>query len=139
MTVKREGVAVVDEDATAVAERVGRTIKALRAMKGMAQAELAKRIGFTPTGVWKVEAGRTDAPLSTLVKIAHALDTPLERVVGGFDSGPALSGIYEGLGLRGLAAHEREMRELLLRAMSQSRESEHPEAVGPEDPIALGT
>ena len=130
----------MDEDATAVAERVGRTIKALRAMKGMAQADLARRIGFTPTGVWKVEAGRTDAPLSTLVKIAHALDTTLERVVGGFESGPALSEIYEGLGLSGLAAHEREMREIreLLGGMLQRRELEQPEAVGPEEPVSLG-
>ena len=71
----------MDEAARLVAERVGRTIRALRAEKGIGQAELAQRMGFTPTGLWKVEAGRVDARLSTLVKIANALGTPLGRVV----------------------------------------------------------
>ena len=73
----------MDEQARLVAERVGRTIRALRAEKGIGQAELANRIGFTSSGLWKVEVGRTDVPLSTLVKIANELDTPLERVVAG--------------------------------------------------------
>ena len=82
------------EDASVVALRVGRTIKAIRATKGMAQAELAKLIEFTPTGVWKVEAGKTDVPLSTLVRIANALDTSVERLVGGLETGPGRFGFF---------------------------------------------
>ena len=127
----------MDEETTVVAARVGRTIKALRAEKGWSQATLASMIGFTPPGLWKIEAGRSDFRLSTLALIARVLETPLERVVGGFESSPDIRAFFEALG--GLAAHEREMREIskFLVNMFPPKDSNEPR-VGGQEPVALG-
>ena len=127
----------MDEETAVVAARVGRTIKALRAEKGWSQAMLAKMIGFTPAGLWKIEAGRSDFRLSTLVLIARVLETPLERVVGGFESSPDMRNFFEALG--GLAAHEREMREIskFLVNMFPPEEPDKPR-LGGQEPVALG-
>ena len=128
----------MDEQTTEVAVRIGRRIRALRAEKGWSQAMLARKIEFTAPGLWKIEAGRSDFRLSTLVKIAHTLDIPLERVVGGFASGPKMSDLFPAL--RGLEAVERQMLEIreLLGGGGQPREPEPPEGAGPKPPISLG-
>src|SRR5688572_18129525 len=57
-----------------LSERVGNGIRKARHSRLLTQRELAARVGFTSQGLWKVESGRGDTPLSTLERIAEALD-----------------------------------------------------------------
>ena len=127
----------MNEETAVIAGRVGRTIKALRAEKGWNQAMAARILGFSTPGLWKIEAGKSDFRLSTLVSIARILDVPLERLVGGFESSPDAWSFFEALGE--LASHERELREIsrFLTNMFPPGEPNEP-PVGGGKPVALG-
>ena len=66
-----------------LAAQVGRRIKGERVLRGLSQGALAKLLGYTSQAIWKIEVGRTDLPLSTLVKIATALEADLCYLVSG--------------------------------------------------------
>jgi len=52
-------------------------IQALRAGRGLTQAELAKRAGIGRVTLVRIEAGQQDATVSTLAAIARALRVPI--------------------------------------------------------------
>ena len=62
------------------AARCGERIRVLRDRQKMTLEELAKRTGFTPANLSKVENGRINTPVETLAKIADALGVPLAQV-----------------------------------------------------------
>jgi transcriptional regulator with XRE-family HTH domain len=59
----------------------GMTLRALRTAKTLTQAALAERAGYGREYVNKLEAGRYDVPLSTLVKLAAALGVRPARLL----------------------------------------------------------
>ena len=63
--------------------QVGRRIKGERVLRGLSQGALAQLIGYSSQAIWKIEVGRTDLPLSTLAKIAGALEADLCYLVSG--------------------------------------------------------
>lgn len=62
---------------------LGPNIRAARVEAGIAQAELARRIGVTPTTVWKWENARVVPPLERVAQIASELSVTLDRLVNG--------------------------------------------------------
>ncbi len=52
---------------------IGATIKALRKMQGMTQAELAARCGMTRTSITQIEQGKQHLTEQTINAIAAAL------------------------------------------------------------------
>ena len=56
-------------------------LKALREARGMTQAVLAQKTQFSAGYVARLEQGRHDPPLSTLVTLAKALKVPLAELV----------------------------------------------------------
>lgn len=56
---------------------VGRRLRQLRTSRSLTLKDVAMRTGFTEGYVSKVEAGRSDPPISSLVKFANALDIPV--------------------------------------------------------------
>ena len=56
-------------------------LKALRAKRGLTQEALAKRLGFSRAYLARLEMGRHDPPLSTLVKLAKALNVTVVELV----------------------------------------------------------
>jgi transcriptional regulator with XRE-family HTH domain len=62
---------------------LGPNIKAARLLKGVAQAELARRLRVTPTTVWKWENARVVPPLERVAQIASELDVSLDHLVNG--------------------------------------------------------
>lgn len=62
-------------------EMVGLTIKEWRGRRGFTQKKLAELLGYSVQGVWRIEVGKTDVPLSTLGRIADALDVLVSALV----------------------------------------------------------
>jgi transcriptional regulator with XRE-family HTH domain len=57
---------------------MGRTLKALRKMRGLTQAELAARMRLSRTSIANIEAGRQTITVQTLYEFADALGYALK-------------------------------------------------------------
>jgi transcriptional regulator with XRE-family HTH domain len=66
---------------TLTARRFGARLTALRDARGWSQASLATKAGMARGYVNRLEAGRQDPSLSTLVALARALSVPLAELV----------------------------------------------------------
>ena len=67
----------------------GPKLKAIRALKGMTQAELAHAAGVSPVTVATFESGKSDLRASTVLKLCDALGVQvIYRVDGTEISGP---------------------------------------------------
>ena len=62
---------------------VGSRIKEIRISKGFSQVDLASRIpgNFDTTNVSRIESGRTNCTLFTLLKIAQALEVEINDLL----------------------------------------------------------
>jgi DNA-binding XRE family transcriptional regulator len=64
-----------------VAAHLGRQVRQLRQERGWTVEEAAERFGIEPAHVRRVEAGRTNPSLATLVSIAHGLSTDVAKLL----------------------------------------------------------
>lgn len=60
--------------------KVGKHIQELRELKAMSQQELAAKCNFEKSNMSRLEAGRVNPTLSTLEKVAKALDISLAEL-----------------------------------------------------------
>lgn len=64
-------------------------LRAIRAMRGMTQADLAHRAGISPVSIATFESRRSDMRAATVVKLCEALGVTITYHVNGTDiSGP---------------------------------------------------
>lgn len=61
---------------------MGRRVRELRAESGWTVEEAAERFGIEPAHVRRIEAGRTNPSLATLVSIAHGFGTDVASLLG---------------------------------------------------------
>ena len=67
----------------------GPKLKAIRALKGMTQADLAHRAGVSPVTVATFESGKSDLRASTVLKLCEALGVQVVYRVDGTEiTGP---------------------------------------------------
>ena len=59
---------------------VGKQIQKLRESKGISQQDLAAKCNFEKSNMSRLEAGRVNPTLSTLEKVANALDITLTEL-----------------------------------------------------------
>ncbi|MEN9875208.1 MAG: hypothetical protein RLZZ529_205 [Bacteroidota bacterium] len=59
---------------------VGKNIQKIRESKGISQQELAAKCNFEKSNMSRLEAGRVNPTLSTLEKVAKALDVSLAEL-----------------------------------------------------------
>jgi transcriptional regulator with XRE-family HTH domain len=64
-------------------EQFGKNLRRLRLARGLSQEALAHQAGFHPTEISRLERAVRDPRLSTIVKIAKALDVPAADLVEG--------------------------------------------------------
>lgn len=69
--------------AVAVTTALGRRIRELREERGIAQAELARRVGSSASHLNKLEAGQKAATVTTLAAVAKALGVELADLFPG--------------------------------------------------------
>ncbi len=65
---------------------IGQRIISLRKAQKMTQAQLAERAGLDRSFVSEIENGHKNISVSTLGKIAKALDTTMSALLEGLDS-----------------------------------------------------
>jgi transcriptional regulator with XRE-family HTH domain len=65
-----------------VLERLAVKLKALRKERGWTQPDLAKKAALSPGYIARLETGRHDPKLSTLVKLAKALGVSVMELLG---------------------------------------------------------
>ena len=61
-------------------ERIGKRIAELRKAKGLTQAQLAEKTGFSQSNIGRIETGKYSVGLDVLAKIADALLATVELV-----------------------------------------------------------
>jgi transcriptional regulator with XRE-family HTH domain len=59
---------------------IGKQIQKLRELKGISQQDLAAKCNFEKSNMSRLEAGRVNPTLSTLEKVAKALDVTLAEL-----------------------------------------------------------
>ena len=59
---------------------IGKQIQKLRETKGLSQQDLAAKCNFEKSNMSRLEAGRVNATLSTLEKVANALEVTLAEL-----------------------------------------------------------
>lgn len=59
---------------------VGKQIQKLREIKGISQQDLAAKCNFEKSNMSRLEAGRVNPSLSTLEKVANALEITLAEL-----------------------------------------------------------
>jgi len=95
---------------------VGSRVRRARAGRGMSQAALAMKIGFTRSSVANLEAGRQRIALHLLVQIARALDCQPATLIPEV----AVASPVDGAVLEKLTEHLAEpSREFVRRAVGQ--------------------
>jgi|GEM_PF-2909775 len=62
-------------------QAIGDRIRALRIRAGLTQDEVVRRTGLDRRTVQRIERAETDARLSWLLAVAHAIDVPLAELV----------------------------------------------------------
>jgi transcriptional regulator with XRE-family HTH domain len=65
---------------TYATEDITKALKAAREAKGLSQRDLSGRTGIPQSHLSKIESGRTDIRLSSLIEIARVLDLELTLV-----------------------------------------------------------
>lgn len=62
-------------------DRLGKNLRRLREAAGLTQMELANRADMDMAEISRLELGKRDPRLSTIVRLAVALELPLEALV----------------------------------------------------------
>jgi transcriptional regulator with XRE-family HTH domain len=65
---------------TALPSRLARGVAAARRRAGLTQAELAEASGVTDETISRIERGRYEPAVSTLIQLADALDTSIDQL-----------------------------------------------------------
>jgi transcriptional regulator with XRE-family HTH domain len=64
-------------------------LRAIRALRGMTQTELAKAAGVSPTAIAEYETGKRDLRANTIRKLCEAMKVEIRYIVDGTEiSGP---------------------------------------------------
>ena len=67
----------------------GKTLRAIRSLRGVTQADLAAQAGVSPTAIAEFETGKRDIRASTIAKLCEALGVEVTYKVDGTTiSGP---------------------------------------------------
>ncbi len=61
----------------------GKTLRAIRSLRGVSQADLAIKAGISPTAIAEFETGKRDIRSSTVAKICEALGVTVTYTVDG--------------------------------------------------------
>ena len=78
----------MDAGAVALSGQLGRTIQRLRKTYNMSLSELAEQSGVAKSIISQIERSETNPTLSTIWRVAQALDISIDRILQGSDEEP---------------------------------------------------
>jgi transcriptional regulator with XRE-family HTH domain len=77
---------VPDKEADArLCRAFGVWVRELRERRKLTQADVAARVGITPSYLWQIETGKRNPTLAVVVRLARALDLKPGRLVARLD------------------------------------------------------
>ncbi len=79
---------VLEAGAHALASQLGRTVAKLRKDYGLSLADLSQQSGVAKSIISQIERNETNPTLTTIWRLAHALDVSIESVLHGAEEGP---------------------------------------------------
>ena len=91
----------------------GKRVRELRERRGLTQARFAKLARVAPDTESRIEGARFSPSLDTMIKLADALDLPLEALISdNFDQADELAAL-----IRGLSERDRKLTTAMVGAM----------------------
>lgn len=60
---------------------IGNNIRIIREEKNISQAELAARCNYEKSNMSRIESGKTNLTIGTLLNIAESLDTTIVKII----------------------------------------------------------
>ena len=79
---------VLEAGAAALSNQLGRTVAKLRRDYGLSLADLSAQSGVAKSIISQIERNETNPTLTTIWRLAHALDVSIESVLHGAEEGP---------------------------------------------------
>jgi transcriptional regulator with XRE-family HTH domain len=87
---------VLEAGAAALSNQLGRTVAKLRKDYGLSLADLSTQSGVAKSIISQIERNETNPTLTTIWRLAHALDVSIEAVLHGAEDGPFLEHTLRG-------------------------------------------
>lgn len=79
---------VLEAGAAALSGQLGRTVQRLRKSYNLSLSELSTQSGVAKSIISQIERNETNPTLTTIWRLAHALDVSIESVLQGSEEGP---------------------------------------------------
>ena len=98
--------------------KIGQRVKTLREEQALTQKELADMVAISPSSIARLESGETMTSVSTLLKIADALNTSVSSIVTSADQNTQLQDEISGL-VSTLSKCPQEQRTELIKSFEQ--------------------
>lgn len=92
----KEKAKVLEAGASALSNQLGRTVHKLRRASGLSLADLSAQSGVAKSIISEIERNETNPTLTTIWRLAHALDVTIEAILQGADEGPFIEHALRG-------------------------------------------
>ena len=87
---------VLEAGAAALSNQLGLAVLRLRKSFGLSLAELSTQSGVAKSIISQIERNETNPTLTTIWRLAHALDASIESILQGADDGPFIEHLKRG-------------------------------------------
>ena len=87
---------VLEAGALALSGQLGRTVLKLRKGSGLSLADLSGQSGVAKSIISQIERNETNPTLTTIWRLAHALDVSIESILHGGEDGPFIERVSRG-------------------------------------------
>lgn len=87
---------VLEAGAAALSNRLGMAVQRLRKSYGLSLSDLSSQSGVAKSIISQIEHNETNPTLSTIWRLAHALDVSIESMLQGGEDGPFIEHLGKG-------------------------------------------
>ena len=87
---------VLEGGAASLSNQLGRAVQRLRKTFGLSLAELSAQSGVAKSIISQIERNETNPTLTTIWRLAHALDVSIESMLQGSEDGPFIEHLGRG-------------------------------------------
>ena len=87
---------VLEAGAAALSNQLGLAVQRLRKSYGLSLADLSSQSGVAKSIISQIERNETNPTLTTIWRLAHALDASIESILQGAEEGPFIEHLRRG-------------------------------------------